>query len=82
MVRFFGDDRGNDRLLLVNLGPDLTLHRAPEPLLAPPAGASWSILWSSEDTRYGGDGAPPLDRSGVWHLPGESALALAPTVRT
>ena len=31
---------------------------APEPLLAPPAGRAWQLLWSSEDPRYGGDGTP------------------------
>ena len=37
MLRFFGDG-GDDRLLLVNLGRDLHLDPAPEPLLAPPEG--------------------------------------------
>src|SRR5205814_7935901 len=40
MLRFFGQ-AGNDRLLLVNLGLDLTLSPAPEPLLAPPEGSQW-----------------------------------------
>ena len=60
VLRFFGAD-GDDRLLLVNLGPDLDLNPAPEPLLAPPDGAVWAVLWSSEDPRYGGAGTPPLE---------------------
>ena len=46
LLRYFADD-GNDRLLLVNLGVDLHLDPAPEPLLAAPADSEWSILWSS-----------------------------------
>ena len=38
VVRFFGE-AGADRLLVVNLGPDLAFDPAPEPLLAPPADA-------------------------------------------
>ena len=33
VLRYFGDD-GDDRLLLVNFGPDLELSPAPEPLLS------------------------------------------------
>jgi maltooligosyltrehalose trehalohydrolase len=76
VLRFFGDEPGDDRLLLVNLGRDLELARAPEPLIAPPAGRPWRRLWSSEDVRYRGDGAPPLPSEGIWHLPGEAAVAL------
>ena len=48
VLRFFGEqstegDGGADRLLLVNLGVDLDLDPAPEPLLAPPAGALWRV---------------------------------------
>src|SRR5207245_10796171 len=53
-LRFFGD---GDRLLVVNLGRDLELTPAPEPLLAPPAEGGWHMIWSSEDARYGGGGA-------------------------
>src|SRR5207249_3824305 len=47
------------RLLVVNLGLDLELAAAPEPLLAPPEGTRWRVLWSSEDPRYGGGGVLP-----------------------
>jgi maltooligosyltrehalose trehalohydrolase len=77
VLRFFGED-GDDRLLLVNLGVDLRLDTSPEPLLAPPEGMEWRILWSSEDPRYGGLGIAPLDAQENWHLPGHAAVALGP----
>ncbi len=42
---------GADRLLIVNLGRDLLLGPAPEPLLAPVEGQAWRLLWSSEAPR-------------------------------
>jgi len=77
VLRFFGPD-GDDRLLVVNLGGDLGLNPAPEPLLAPPPGRVWRTLWSSEDYRYGGTGTPPLETRNNWCVPGEAAVALAP----
>lgn len=73
VLRFFG---GGDRLVLVNLGPDLDLVPAPEPLLAPVEGGGWRMLWSSEDPRYGGAGALPPEREDGWHLTGHSAVVL------
>ncbi|MBO0726537.1 MAG: malto-oligosyltrehalose trehalohydrolase [Blastocatellia bacterium] len=80
VLRFFGED-DDDRLLLVNLGLDLRLTPAPEPLLAPPEGMEWRLLWSSEDPRYGGLGTTPLDTEKNWLLSGQTAMALvsAPT---
>ena len=75
VLRFFGGDDG-DRLLLVNLGRDLHLERAPEPLLAPPEGGSWGVLWSSEDLRYGGGDTAPLEGDFNWRIPGEATVAL------
>jgi maltooligosyltrehalose trehalohydrolase len=79
-LRWFGAD-GDDRLLLVNLGPDLRLEPVPEPLLAPPPDKRWRIVWSSDDLRYGGYGTPPLHPDEVWQLPGEAAIALRPEPR-
>jgi maltooligosyltrehalose trehalohydrolase len=78
VLRYFGEQRGDDRLLLVNLGLDLQLHRAPEPLLAPPFGSSWRIALSTEDPEYGGSGTPPLDAYESLRLHGHSAVVLAP----
>ena len=79
VLRFFGE-AGNDRLLLVNFGPNLHLHPVPEPLLAPPLGMEWHILWSSEHPRYGGGGTAPLDTAENWQLPGHAAIVLAPVL--
>src|SRR5436309_928801 len=74
-LRFFGD---GDRLLVVNLGRDLELTPAPEPLLAPPAEGGWHMIWSSEDARYGGCGAPsPEAEDGTWRVAGHAAFVLA-----
>ena len=75
VLRFFGGSHG-DRLLLVNLGQDLHLRPAPEPLLAPPNGARWEMLWSSEDTRYGGSGTTPMGKTGTWNIPGHCAVVM------
>ena len=80
VLRFFGA-HSDDRLLVVNLGSDLHLDPAPEPLLAPPEGMDWTILWSSEDPRYGGDGVTPLEDEDNWHLPGHTATVLRPHTR-
>jgi maltooligosyltrehalose trehalohydrolase len=66
-----------DRLLLVNLGRDLSWTSLAEPLLAPPSLHDWRMLWSSEDPRYGGSGTGLLDTKN-WHLPGHAAIVLAP----
>jgi maltooligosyltrehalose trehalohydrolase len=75
VLRFFGGENGQ-RLLLVNLGRDLRLDPAPEPLLAPPEDARWQILWSSEDPRYDGNGTPDLDAEMNWKIPGQAAVVL------
>jgi maltooligosyltrehalose trehalohydrolase len=67
-----------DRLLVVNLGRDLALDAAPEPLLAPPAGCRWAVEWSSEAPEYGGSGTPTAENARGWHLPGHAALVLRP----
>ena len=77
VLRFFGQDN-DDRLLLVNLGRDLSLSPAPEPLLAPPEDAVWQVKWSSESTRYGGGGTLPLKTDGEWELSAETAVLLEP----
>jgi maltooligosyltrehalose trehalohydrolase len=75
MLRWFGRD-GDDRLMIVNLGSRSDFTPAPEPLLAPPAGRRWALLWSSEDPRYDGHGTalPAID--GTWNLAGQSAIVM------
>ncbi|MEX0679066.1 MAG: malto-oligosyltrehalose trehalohydrolase [Pirellulales bacterium] len=74
LLRYLGEE-GDDRLVLVNLGRDLEWSPAAEPLLVPPAGRGWRLLWSSEDPRYGGLGTPPLDAH-RWFLPGHATVVL------
>ena len=79
LLRFFPDpgERGrsrDERLLVVNLGPELPLDVAPEPLLAPPTGCQWRPVLSTEDQRYGGSGAPEPTVDAGWRLPAECAL--------
>jgi maltooligosyltrehalose trehalohydrolase len=79
VLRFFGEGP-SDRLVLVNLGRDIHLDPAPEPLLAPPEGGHWELLWSSEYPCYGGSGTPPLETEMGWYVPGEAALVLHPVI--
>ena len=77
VLRYFVE-AGEDRLLVVNLGPDLDLRHAPEPLIAPPENKKWEVLWSSEDVKYGGSGCLNPDSEQGWRIQGESATVLAP----
>jgi maltooligosyltrehalose trehalohydrolase len=77
VVRYFNG--GDDRLLLVNLGSDLTLDPCPEPLLAPPAGMRWSVLLCTEEPQYNGCGWPnPDTEEEGWLLHGRCAFILRP----
>jgi maltooligosyltrehalose trehalohydrolase len=69
---------GRDRLLLVNLGADLELRSVAEPLVAPPDRRGWTVVWSSEDPRYGGSGTPAFDDARGLRVAGHAALLLAP----
>ncbi len=77
VLRYFGK-AGDDRMLIVNLGVDLHLSPAPEPLLAPPDGCCWQLRWSSEDPAYGGAGIRPLETDAEWTITGHSAVVLIP----
>jgi len=77
VLRYFGED-GDDRLLILNLGRDLHLDPAPEPLLAPPEGRRWELIWSSEDVRYGGSGTYEPDTEENWRIPGHAAIVVKP----
>jgi maltooligosyltrehalose trehalohydrolase len=73
VLRYFGGGRG-DRLLIINLACDLDLTPMPEPLLAPPGAGRWTMLWSSESTRYGGGGVRAITTEAEWRIPGMSAM--------
>jgi maltooligosyltrehalose trehalohydrolase len=80
VLRFFGPD--DERLLVINLGRDLHLEPAPEPLIAPPEGCAWHVIWSSEHPIYGGRGTSLWDYEESWWIPGHSAVVLVPRTRT
>lgn len=77
LLRYFSED-GDDRLVIVNLGCDLNLASIAEPLIAPPAGKQWSLIWTSDDVRYGGTGTTAPQHEGGWHIPGEATIVLIP----
>jgi maltooligosyltrehalose trehalohydrolase len=80
VLRFATDDALDERVLLVNLGPDLVAPSFAEPLLAPPLGHEWRLAWSSEAPEYGGSGTPEVTDAG-WRIPGHAALVLRPERR-
>lgn len=74
-LRHFGGADG-DRLLIVNFAATLVFESAPQPLLAPPPGCSWRLLWSSDHPDYGGNGTPEVVTDQRWYIPGETAVVL------
>lgn len=82
VLRFFDPSGGDDRLLLVNIGSDLSMSPIPEPLLAEPENREWHLAWWSEDPRYGGLGMHPPTFDADWILPGNCAIFLTPITRT
>ncbi|HEX4334909.1 MAG TPA: malto-oligosyltrehalose trehalohydrolase [Polyangiaceae bacterium] len=78
LLRYMGE-LGDDRLVLVNLGRDLDVRHAAEPLIAPPRGRKWTYLLSSEAPEFGGSGTPPLDSYEHLRLHGHSTLVLTAT---
>jgi maltooligosyltrehalose trehalohydrolase len=79
ILRFFGE-RGEDRLLVVNLGARIHADPFAEPLAAPPYSRGWTTIFSTESSKYGGWGTPPLETvDDGWWIPAECAVLLAPT---
>lgn len=84
LLRWCDADRA-DRLLIVNLGEELSSRSFAEPLLAPPARMSWRVLWASEEPRYGGQGViEPCEDAGrgPWRIAAQSAVLLAATAES
>ena len=76
VLRYFGDD-GDDRLLLVNLGPrPAPRSRRPSRCWPRPQGMRWETLWSSEDPRTAARGTPELETEDNWRIPGHAAVVL------
>src|SRR5438105_708381 len=81
LLRFLSE-QNDDRLLIINFGRRQRLVPAPEPLLAPPSGCEWELLWSSESARYDGPGTVDIATDDEWILPAEAAFVLRPRLRT
>lgn len=84
VLRWFDADHG-DRLLLVNLGREITSESIAEPLLAPSRGSGWRLSWSSESPCYGGQGTfePVADHGrGAWRIQAQCAALLIAAPRT
>jgi maltooligosyltrehalose trehalohydrolase len=79
VLRFKGASADDERLLVVNLGSDLTRAAFPEPLLGPPSDRLWTTLWSSEHPDYGGMGVSDIVTGAGWSIPGHSGHVLKPT---
>jgi maltooligosyltrehalose trehalohydrolase len=74
-----------DRLLLVNLAGELMPESIAMPLLAPPRGSGWQLLWSSESPTYAGQGTfePVTDHGrGAWRIHAQCAVLLIPAPRS
>ncbi|MGH9257151.1 MAG: malto-oligosyltrehalose trehalohydrolase [Vicinamibacterales bacterium] len=80
VLRYGTRDLRDERLLVVNFGPDLVEESFAEPLLAPPDGYVWQTRWSSEHPTYGGVGACPVVTTKGWRVPGHSATVLEPVM--
>ena len=73
---YLGDD---DRLLIVNVGPDLIIDSPHDPLLAPPPGTTgWQLMWTSESPEYGGTGTAPVEAEERWTIPGQAGVVMKP----
>jgi maltooligosyltrehalose trehalohydrolase len=76
VVRYF-DDSQQDRLVVANFGRDLHYAPVAEPLLAPPAGCDWEMIWNSNMTCYGGAGMAPVEIKNEWFISGEATIVMA-----
>jgi maltooligosyltrehalose trehalohydrolase len=75
LLRWCDVEEEDDRLLLVNLGPDFSWRPVAEPLIAAPLGKHWKMQWSSDAPRYGGSGSALLNTK-QWRAPGHAAILL------
>jgi maltooligosyltrehalose trehalohydrolase len=72
VLRYFETENAADRILVVNIGNEMRLKEPSEPLLAPLRNCVWHLICCSNDVRYGGNGAVPLQDAG-WQIPAETA---------
>jgi maltooligosyltrehalose trehalohydrolase len=78
VLRYTASAPQDERLLIVNFGPDVDAPSFAEPLVAPPEGCTWQIRWSSTEPEYGGHGTPPVVTDAGWRVPAHAAVVLQP----
>jgi maltooligosyltrehalose trehalohydrolase len=78
LLRFQGATPSLDRLLVVNLDPDLNLATLPDPIVAPPGDHEWRTRWCSEDPRYGGSGVAAVEHPMRLIATGRAATVFEP----
>jgi maltooligosyltrehalose trehalohydrolase len=81
VLRYASSSLEDERLLIVNLGPDIDAPSFAEPLVAPPDGHTWHMRWSSSEPEYGGYGTPAVVTDAGWRVPAHAAVVLQPKVR-
>src|SRR4029079_18850145 len=81
VLRFGHRSPQEERLLIVNFGPDLEAASFAEPLMASPEGHTWQIRWSSAEPEYGGVGTPAVVTDAGWRIPAHVAVVLQPEAR-
>ena len=81
VLRYSSAAPQDERLLLVNFGPDVEAASFAEPLVAPPDGHTWQIRWSSGEPEYGGYGTPPVVSDAGWRVPAHAAVVLQAKAR-
>lgn len=82
LLRFCGTTPAADRLLVINLSHDVNLAPLPQPLVAPPDGHEWQMLFCSEALEFGGSGAARCEPPTHVVATGHAATVFAPRVRT
>jgi maltooligosyltrehalose trehalohydrolase len=77
VFRRFGASQ-DDRLVVTNIGPTVLKTPCGEPLLAPPAGRRWKLMWASDQHRYGGSNTSTRWDDVSWVLPGRTTMVFKP----
>jgi maltooligosyltrehalose trehalohydrolase len=81
VLRYTTPSPQDERLLVVNIGPDVEASSFVEPLVAPPDEHTWQVRWSSAEPEYGGCGTPSVVTDAGWRVPAHAAVVLQPSAQ-